>query len=395
MASIWKHPKSKFWFACIRLPDGRRTKRSTKETDRKKAQGLAEKWEQVSRRVISATQARKVISDIYKVSTGEELSHFTPRTHCEKWLSAKKPEIDSSTAEKYTATVTEFLSFLAEKSDKDLLQLTTEDIQRFRDSMAQKSSPKTANNKLVIISQAITSAWKDGNLPEDIAGRVRKLKLQGRQQKRLPFTFDQVRKIYAKSSGEWLGIILLGAYTGQRLGDLATLQWKNFDERSMTLNIVSQKQNRTTRVPLTGPLATWVKSSRKNKAGNDHVFPESTATIAKNKGKVSALSKQFLNILASAGIAEKREWKSQGKGRTARRVISPLSFHSFRHTLTTELKELGGSAAVVQDIIGHDSTAVSEQYTHVNDDVKRECLEKLPDFTQELNLRQKPQKNRE
>ena len=37
MASIRKHPKSPFWFACITLPDGRQTQRSTKLTDAKKA----------------------------------------------------------------------------------------------------------------------------------------------------------------------------------------------------------------------------------------------------------------------------------------------------------------------------------------------------------------------
>ncbi|MEO6785909.1 MAG: hypothetical protein ABI318_07220, partial [Chthoniobacteraceae bacterium] len=37
MPTLWKHPESKYWFAKITLPDGRRTSRTTKQTDRRAA----------------------------------------------------------------------------------------------------------------------------------------------------------------------------------------------------------------------------------------------------------------------------------------------------------------------------------------------------------------------
>mgnify|MGYP006915294218 CR=1 FL=1 len=43
MASVWKHPNSPFWTACFTCLDGRRKKRSTKETNRRKAEKLAER----------------------------------------------------------------------------------------------------------------------------------------------------------------------------------------------------------------------------------------------------------------------------------------------------------------------------------------------------------------
>ena len=46
MASVWKHPESKYWFACFSLPNGRRTKRSTKTTSRSDAQKIADKFEE-------------------------------------------------------------------------------------------------------------------------------------------------------------------------------------------------------------------------------------------------------------------------------------------------------------------------------------------------------------
>lgn len=381
MASLWKHPKSKFWFACITLPGGKRTKRTTKHTDRKQAQLLANQWESMTRSLITATNARRIIADIYKQNTGETLSHFTVRSYFAQWAKRKAPEVDPNTAEKYQAAVTEFCEFLGERADWDLLRLTLEDLHGFRDSSSQKSSPKTTNNKLVILSQAVKTAWKDNHIAEDIAGRIGKLKLQGKQLKKLPFTNDQVRQIFKTAKGEWMGMVLFGYYTGQRLGDIASLTWRDIDETTGVLKITSKKRSRVTHVPLARPLAKWVKKNASARLPDSTIFPAAAASMKKNSGKTSALSKQFRVLLVDAGLATRREWQSQGKGRSARREVGSISFHSFRHTLTSEIKNLGGGAAITQDIVGHDSTAVSEQYTHVNDTVKRQYLEQLPDIT--------------
>lgn len=71
MASLRKHPKSGFRSACFTLPDGRRTQRSTKETDRRKAQKIADAYEDATRRARTETQARKVVADIYELINGQ------------------------------------------------------------------------------------------------------------------------------------------------------------------------------------------------------------------------------------------------------------------------------------------------------------------------------------
>ena len=61
MASIWKHPKSKFWSACFTDSTGKQRKRSTKLTDRKKALKIAEAWEEEYRNVRAEEHTRKVM----------------------------------------------------------------------------------------------------------------------------------------------------------------------------------------------------------------------------------------------------------------------------------------------------------------------------------------------
>jgi hypothetical protein len=44
------------------------------------------------------------------------------------------------------------------------------------------------------------------------------------------------------------------------------------------------------------------------------------------------------------------------------------------------MKNAGVSAAVVMDIIGHESEAVSAHYTHIDEETKRAALNALPDL---------------
>jgi hypothetical protein len=43
------------------------------------------------------------------------------------------------------------------------------------------------------------------------------------------------------------------------------------------------------------------------------------------------------------------------------------------------MKNAGISPAIVQDLIGHDSPAISAQYTHIDEATKRKALNAMPD----------------
>jgi integrase len=98
-------------------------------------------------------------------------------------------------------------------------------------------------------------------------------------------------------------------------------------------------------------------------------------------GRAGALSNQFGDILAEAGLVDARSHKADentGKGRATRRAVSEISFHSLRHTNVSLLKNAGVSDAVAQDLVGHESAEVSRLYTHIEDKAKRDAVDKLP-----------------
>jgi integrase len=84
-------------------------------------------------------------------------------------------------------------------------------------------------------------------------------------------------------------------------------------------------------------------------------------------------------LMVRAGITENRNNKSTGKGRAAKRQTNELSFHCLRHTATTWLKSAGVSNAIAQELIGHESASISRQYTHIEQEVLRGAVSKLPD----------------
>jgi integrase len=99
-------------------------------------------------------------------------------------------------------------------------------------------------------------------------------------------------------------------------------------------------------------------------------------------GGVKTLSRQFYELLADAGLASSKPHRRSeaAPGRDGRRELSRLSFHSLRHTATSLMKNAGVNAAVVMDIIGHESEAISAHYTHIDEATKRKAVALLPDL---------------
>jgi len=68
-------------------------------------------------------------------------------------------------------------------------------------------------------------------------------------------------------------------------------------------------------------------------------------------------SNHFREIVVEAGLVEPLPlgYRSTGKGRSGRREISELVFHSLRHSAVTMLKAAGVSDFIAREIVGHES----------------------------------------
>jgi integrase len=56
------------------------------------------------------------------------------------------------------------------------------------------------------------------------------------------------------------------------------------------------------------------------------------------------------------------------------------SFHSLRHTAVSLLKDAGIPDAVVMALVGHESAAMSQRYTHVGKEALSRATRSLPEL---------------
>ena len=375
MASIRQKPGSPFWFACLTLPTGR-TERTTKirHTDgvqaRRRAQQLADLWERDLLDQREAQRAHAVVDEIMGMLHGKN-SVLTVASYLQQWLDARSGEVEESTSRVYEKRLGEFS---LSSGRVTLSQLGVDHVRTFRDGLAKRLGASTVNKYLSTLKAALQDAVRDGHLANNPCDALRPLKAK-KEVLRRPFTIDELKRIYSLASDEWRSMILFGLYTGQRLQDVATLTWANLDLESAELRIATGKTDRTMAIPLHPCLVDHVLSLPISEDAHQPIHAEASAIVEKT-GRVSVLSTAFRDILASAGLAKRRGAKSdQGSNR---RQISELSFHSLRHTATSLLKQAGISGPVVQELIGHESAAVNQIYTHIDAETLRDANAKLP-----------------
>ncbi len=348
-------------------------KRSTKTTDKKKALKLAEKFEEESRAVRTAKQARRVLTAVYKDLLGAQMATSTVREHFDGYIKLKTPEISVATADYYSGHSKRFLTWLRERADDDIALVTTQDIADYRSHIARQAGPRTVNNSLKAIRTFFGAAKKDGFVADDPTEGVGTIKDTGEATRR-PFTLDEIKSVLAASNPEWKSMVKFGFYLGQRLGDIAALTWKNIDLTRKQINLTTRKTSRKQELPLPAPLLAHLLSVNDGKPGDGPLHPHAYEVIQKF-GRVGILSKEFAEILNKAGL---RFAVAAAKGEA--RAKHELSFHCLRHTATTLLKDGGIPSSTVMHFIGHSTGSVSDGYTHPGTEALEKAAAAFPEI---------------
>ncbi|MBK28388.1 MAG: hypothetical protein CMO77_06105, partial [Verrucomicrobiales bacterium] len=98
MPSLTKKENSPYWYCCFTTPDGKRTKRSTKQTDKKKAIAVCTEFEKATKKAkkgaLTENQAIKVVSDIKS-----KITNHNQKTKTSPILNSRIP--DGLIAEKW------------------------------------------------------------------------------------------------------------------------------------------------------------------------------------------------------------------------------------------------------------------------------------------------------
>jgi integrase len=379
MPSIHRREGSKFWHAAFTYPDGRRALRSTGTSDKKVALSICLEWARASEAAregrLTVAKSRAAIADIMRFAGTEAIPTAKVSPYLADWLASKTDELAEQSLVAYAKAIKDFLDFLGKKSDGSMEAVTAADVSAFRATLVRRVSAATANKTLA----ALRGAWKDATkakiVPSNIFAEVGWAKARaGAGDGRRAFTIREIQLVLNACDADWRGMVCLGLYTGQRLTDLARLTWRSVDLSRKEITLRTRKTGRFMNIPIAPPLVRELLAMPSSDDPDAPIFPR-LAVLDQ-----STLSGQFSSILGKAGLVEKKPHRKTGDGRGARRDTSGLCFHCLRHSATSMLKNAGVSDGVAQELIGHDSAAVSRGYTHYDPATLRRGVDSLPDI---------------
>ena len=212
MASLTKHPKSKYWTACFVNRDGRQMKRSTKTTNKATALQIALEIERVEKQAkqgaLTTTHLRKVLNDVSEKITGDNLSTPSVEYYLNDWLAGIRARNKKGTLDRYGNTVKVFLANLEGKAKKPITGITSMDIETFLNARLKSgAAPKTAIVDVKTLNSAFRRAEAYGIILKNPVMAVQLPK--GNSSERDLFTNDEVQRLLAAAPTiDWQTLIL-------------------------------------------------------------------------------------------------------------------------------------------------------------------------------------------
>src|SRR5439155_14641042 len=155
--------RSPFWICCYTSATGQRLKKSTKQTDRKKAWEVCLAIERAENHAkngsLTEQAAKKIIGEILERTTGEPLHNYKVRDWLAHWLDMKEQVRASKTTARYRQVIRDFITSLSHRANLALAHITPKDVLAYRNSIIKASkTARTANLSVKVVSAALNAA---------------------------------------------------------------------------------------------------------------------------------------------------------------------------------------------------------------------------------------------
>ena len=383
MAWLYKQAASENWWIVYRL-NGRQYLRSTKTSDRKKAEQELAKLNAVDQ----AHKAGSLTDEFVALLTRKQSSGDTLRGYIRQWLAECK-DLSEATLKKYRAIPEEFCLYLNATDAAPLLRdIQPDTIGAFLREKRAQTSTATTNHVRRVMSAFFNYAVDNRALPYSPVPSSRALKLtRDSKAVRRAFTLAELQTLFDKCPSDfWRYMVMAGFYCGQRMGDLICLPWGAVDFEHHQIRLVQSKTGKSIAVPMRAELGKFL-SDLKAKAGT--VKPASPIWPAEaeryEKYGAAGFSNEFYDdVLLPAGLVTARKeshHKKKDAAKNGRRKVNSVSFHCLRHTFVSLLKISGASQATAKELAGHSSDAISDLYTHIPEAELNRAITQLPEIT--------------
>ena len=329
--TLYKQPKSRYWWFEIRKPDGTRIRKSTETSDRAKAEVIVRTFIMGVKREAPADRLHAMLDAVCGFTNKTRMTLDDVWPAYTEWLTAAGRELEKTTLAKRDLAIRRLQTWA--KTDYPAA-LEVAAIDRATATAyasylaAQGLKGKTRQHILGDLStiwEALRRARDGVDNPWPLVRPEANDSDRG-----MAFTREQEKAVLdaAKKDGNgWHLASIIARYTGLRYSSVARLTWNEIDLKEGVLRHTPPKTKKhgiTVIMPLVDPLLTAV-------------YPRTHASNGPGL---------FSGILTAAKV---------GEGYT---------FHSWRHTFRTRLSEAGVSDDLAKRLGGWTEDATAARYDH-------------------------------
>ena len=243
------------------------------------------------------------------------------------------------------ATQQEYRRMLNELSQIDGLlmrDLTPSDIVRIRDAKLKRRNRTVANKTLALLSILFAYAIERGYANDNPVRDVKKIKRPNNlPRKNRPWKMEEFDTVISKAPASLKLPLLIARWTGLRQGDVLELKKTDYDGEE--IRRMTMKRDVLVVIPVAQPLASYLNSLEATNSPT--ICNNSRGQTWTRDGFKTSLFK-FIRKLEKDGVISKG-----------------LTFHGLRHTMATQLSELGYDNKTIADMLGQKSESMAAHYS--------------------------------
>lgn len=380
---LYKRAGSDFWWFKFKL-HGRTIRESTKETNQRKAEGLAAGRRSQILRVEAGLEEdpkaieEKRVAEENKRAEEEKIPFFCE--YADTWLSTyAKVHCKFATHRLYTQVVEQHLkpAFGGKRIDS----IGRSDVKAFISAKVDQVSKATVRNIMAPFREMMSHAVDDGLILTSSASKLgrfsKETSARANAKEIVPYTAEEVQKLLLKAQEldfEVYAFMLTAVLTGMRLGELLGFQWGDLDGHNQCIHVkraVSRRRIETPknhlqrRIDLADELGKVLDELRRRRkqewfkrgaAVPDWVFCNQDGSYL---NEYNFRTRKFYPLLEKAKLRRVR-------------------LHDLRHTFASLHLQNGESVVYVKEQMGHHSIQVTvDLYGHLIPGANRAAANRL------------------
>lgn len=272
---------------------------------------------------------------------------------------------------------------------------------------AAKLSPNRFNKHIAFLRLLFRVLADVTRMPRNPFEKIKPKTLRTHNRREL--TIEELRTILDRATGDLALLLYLGACTGLRLGDCATMTWGEVD---LVRGIIRRIPNKTARKQKQPVLVGIPPTLRERlvaiarSARTGYVLPAMAERYQRDPSLLTnAVRAHVLDCgidVHAPGTGERIKRGPNGlpeRDEKTRKVVTEdtgnpavvdVGFHSLRHTWVSLHAAKGTPQAVIQASVGHSNPAMTAHYTHVSEATARDVALALPAFAGNGKPRREP-----